>query len=126
MVELETVECVAGRGVVGDRFFDYKENYKGQITFFAWEVLADLWQQLQVAHQNPAATRRNVITEGVDLNQLVGRTFGIQGVNFEGIEECRPCAWMNGAIQEGAENRMRGRGGLRARIITTGQLRRDL
>jgi len=33
IVEVPEVECVAGRGLRGDRFFDFKENYKGQITF---------------------------------------------------------------------------------------------
>jgi len=34
MIEVESIECVAGHGVRGDRFFDYKVNYKGQLTFF--------------------------------------------------------------------------------------------
>jgi hypothetical protein len=36
--EVSPIECVAGRGIRGDRFLDYKENYKGQITFFAPEA----------------------------------------------------------------------------------------
>ena len=39
VMEVDAVECAAGRGIRGDRFFDYKPDYKGQITFFAWEVL---------------------------------------------------------------------------------------
>ncbi|MEZ5326446.1 MAG: hypothetical protein R3F19_15455 [Verrucomicrobiales bacterium] len=35
---LEQVECVAGKGLRGDRFYDYKDNYKGQVTFFSKEV----------------------------------------------------------------------------------------
>ncbi len=38
IVEMAQIECVAGRGLRGDRFFDFKGNYKGQITFFAWET----------------------------------------------------------------------------------------
>ena len=38
IIEVQEVECVAGRGIRGDRFFDYREDYKGQITFFAIEV----------------------------------------------------------------------------------------
>lgn len=37
-IEVSALECAAGRGIRGDRFFDYKDNYKGQITFFAIEV----------------------------------------------------------------------------------------
>ena len=126
LLEQEQIECVAGRGIRGDRFFDFKENYKGQITFFAWEVLTDLWEKFEVTDRNPAATRRNVITEGVDLNGLIGQRFVIQSVEFEGVEECRPCAWMNQAIKEGAEHSMKGRGGLRARIVTGGTLKCDI
>jgi MOSC domain-containing protein YiiM len=120
-----TVECVAGRGVRGDRFFDFKENYKGQITFFASEVFAEICQQLGVADKSPGVTRRNVITAGVDLNSLVGRKFSIQGVEFEGVAECSPCHWMNEVVAPGAEPALHGRGGLRARILTSGTLRVD-
>jgi MOSC domain-containing protein YiiM len=121
-----SVECVAGRGVRGDRFYDFKENYKGQITFFASEVFTEICQQLGVTVKSPGVTRRNVITAGVDLNSLVGRKFSIQGVEFEGVAECSPCHWMNEVIAPGAEAALLGRGGLRARILTSGTLRVDV
>jgi MOSC domain-containing protein YiiM len=120
-----SVECVAGRGVRGDRFYDFKENYKGQITFFASEVFTEICQQLGVTDKSPGVMRRNVITAGVDLNSLVGRKFSIQGVEFEGVAECSPCHWMNEVIAPGAEAALLGRGGLRARILTSGTLRVD-
>jgi MOSC domain-containing protein YiiM len=123
LVEVKEVECVAGKGLFGDRFFDFKDNYKGQITFFASEVFADVCQQVGIAGKSPGVTRRNVITSGVDLNTLIGKTFEVQGVQFEGVSECSPCYWMNGAIGPGAEAALHGRGGLRARILTDGVLR---
>jgi len=123
LVEVQQIECVAGRGVRGDRFFDYKEDYKGQITFFSSEVFQALCRELNVSGCSPSQTRRNVITEGVDLNTLIGRTFEIQGVQFEGSGECKPCYWMDQAIAPGAEKWLAGRGGLRARILTDGVLR---
>ena len=48
MLAVDALECVAGRGLRGDRFFDYKPDYKGQITFFAWEDLLQLWDELGV------------------------------------------------------------------------------
>ena len=47
-IEVPQVECVAGRGIRGDRFFDYKEDYKGQITFFAMEIYEELLRTLEV------------------------------------------------------------------------------
>lgn len=116
---------MAGRGLKGDRFFDFKTNYKGQVTFLASEVFAEVCQQLGVAEKSPGVTRRNVITRGVDLNSLVGKKFSVQGVEFEGVSECSPCHWMNHAIAPGAEAALHGRGGLRARILTDGKLRVD-
>jgi|ERR1035437_80959 MOSC domain-containing protein YiiM len=123
LVEKEELSCVAGRGIEGDRFFDYKDNYKGQITFFSAEVFAEICGLLGVPGKSPGVTRRNVITAGVDLNSLVDVEFEIQGVRFAGIAECSPCYWMDLAIAPGAEKLLQGRGGLRARILTDGILR---
>jgi MOSC domain-containing protein YiiM len=122
-LEVSEIECVAGRGIVGDRFLDYREDYKGQITFFSFEVLQDVCSRLGVRDASPSAVRRNVITQGIDLNQLIGERFSIQGLLFEGVCECKPCYWMDRAIAPGAEDLLQGRGGLRARILTSGTLR---
>jgi len=121
-VEVREIECVAGRGIQGDRFFDFKENYKGQITFFAWEIYAALCAELKLSGKSPGATRRNVITEGVDLNTLIGTDFEIQGLRFHGMAECSPCHWMDQAFAPGAEKFLQNRGGLRAQILTSGLL----
>jgi len=120
----EAVECVAGRGLVGDRYFDYKENFKGQITFFSKEVFDDVCRTLGLEDRSPSSLRRNVLIEGVDLNLLIGKRFEIQDVRFEGTQECAPCYWMDKALGNGAEVSLTGRGGLRARILSDGVLRR--
>jgi MOSC domain-containing protein YiiM len=122
LVEVAEIECVAGRGIIGDRFFDYQDNYQGQITFFAWEVYQDLCRQLDAKEKSPGVFRRNVITRGLDLNALVGQGFELQGVQFAGVAECKPCYWMDQAFARGAESALQGRGGLRARILTSGRL----
>ena len=125
MIERAEVECVAGRGLRGDRYFDHKEDYKGQVTFFAQETHQWLGDHLGV-HDKPASVfRRNIITSGADLNALIGAEFTVQGVRFLGMEEARPCYWMNQAFAEGAEAALRGRGGLRAKILSDGVLRRS-
>ena len=121
-IEVPSIDCVTGRGIRGDRFFDYKEDYKGQITFFALEVFEELGQTLNVQNCSSAAVRRNVITYGIDLNSLIEREFEMDGVRFHGTGECRPCYWMDRALAPGAENFLKGRGGLRARILSDGVL----
>ena len=67
-----------------------------------------------------------MITRGVDLNELIGQEFEVQGVRFFGMEECRPCYWMDRAFAPGAQQFLKGRGGLRAKILTYGRLRSTL
>lgn len=121
--KVEAVECLAGRGLVNDRFLDHKDDFKGQITFFDWAVYRRICQQCHLPDLDPALFRRNVLTSGVDLNTLIGQRFSVQGIEFEGVEECRPCYWMDEAIAPGAEAYLKGHGGLRARILNDGVLR---
>lgn len=123
--DTDKADCVAGRGLRGDRFFDHKDNYKGQITFFADEVYRDLCRTLSVYNKGPWVLRRNVLTREADLNELIGKEFEVQGIRFEGAAECAPCLWMNHAFGQGAEEFLCGRGGLRARILTSGTLRKE-
>lgn len=121
--EVNEVECKAGSGLVGDRYFDHKENYKGQITFFEMEVYERLQNELGTFDKPASAFRRNVLTRGIDLNALIGQTFEIQGIRFEGVEESKPCYWMDQAFGPGAEESLKKHGGLRARILSDGILR---
>jgi MOSC domain-containing protein YiiM len=123
MIEVPEIECVAGRGIRSDRYFDFKGDYKGQITFLSLDVFDELCGALQLQDCSPALARRNVITRGADLNELVGQEFEVQGVRFFGTEECRPCYWMDRAFAPGAEKFLKGRGGLRAKILSDGKLR---
>ena len=126
ILAVPALQCLAGRGIEGDRFLDFKPDYAGQITFFAWETYDDLCRQLNVApaERAPGVFRRNVVTRGLSLASLVGTEFELQGVRFAGVAECTPCYWMDRAFAPGAEAALRGRGGLRARILSDGVLRR--
>lgn len=125
MQDVAEVECVAREGLRGDRYFGFKDDYKGQVTFFeqeAWEMLCETFDERD---KSVDVFRRNIITRGVDLNQFIGQEFEVQGVRFQGIEESKPCYWMNTAFGPGAEKALMGRGGLRAKILSDGVLRRD-
>lgn len=123
--EVDELECVAGRGIRGDRFFDHAENFRGQITFFADEVYQEISQQLKISKQPVSVLRRNVVIRGVDLNELIGVEFEVQGIRFLGTEECSPCYWMNQAFGTGSKEALKGRGGLRAQILSDGTLRKN-
>lgn len=117
------MRCRAGWGLEGDRFYGYRPDYKGQVTFFAWETYAAAREKFGVSALTAGVFRRNVMVEGLDLNALVEARFAIDGVEFEGTGESRPCHWMNQVVAPGAEEWLRGQGGLRAKILTDGELR---
>ena len=123
IIPLKEVECVEGKGLTGDRYYNHKDNYKGQITFFEMEIYEKLCEELHAEAQPPSAFRRNIMTRGIDLNQWIGRKFLLQGVLFEGSEQCRPCYWMDQGFADGAEAALKNHGGLRARILSTGILK---
>jgi MOSC domain-containing protein YiiM len=120
LVEVPQIECVAGHGIRGDRFYNYRDNYKGQITFFSFEVFEKLARHFGLTDKSPGAARRNVIMSGVELNDLIGEEFSIQGVRLRGTAHCKPCYWMDHAIAPGAEEFLQGNGGLRAQILSDG------
>ena len=123
---VETVpsaEVVEGRGIVGDRFFDYKDDYKGQVTFFQIEDYQRLCEKFGVTDKSPTAFRRNILTRDIDLPSLIGKEFTVGGVRFLGTQEAKPCYWMEQAFCEGAEEALKGHGGLRAKALTSGSLK---
>ena len=120
LVEVSEIECVAGHGIRGDRFYDYRDDYKGQITFFSIEVFDKLAARFGLTNKSAGNLRRNVVVSGVNLNDLIGQEFSVQGVRLRGIAHCRPCYWMNQAMAPGAEEFLQGNGGLRAQILSDG------
>ncbi len=122
------IECVAGMGLKGDRYFGYKEDFKGQVTFFAAEAVDAVRREFRKPDLSSGEFRRNLIVRGVDLSEWVGKRFRFQGIEFEGSEECKPCYWMDQVAGDGAEEFLKAdfRGGLRARILSDGVLKSDL
>jgi len=121
--EVESIDCVAGRGIKGDRFFDYKPDFRGQITFFDWAVHERVRDEIVKGDLHPRAFRRNVVIEGIDLNELIDKRFTIGGLELTGSCECAPCYWMDQACAPGTDEFLRGQGGLRARIVKGGELK---
>jgi MOSC domain-containing protein YiiM len=115
-----------GKGIEGDRYFN-KTNKSpgGELTFIdATEV-----ERVNSIHgicTSPEMTRRNIITRGVDLNNLVGKPFSIGTAEFEGMELCQPCDYLGKLLKTETVTAKdiiiayMGRGGLRTRIVKTG------
>jgi FdhD protein len=123
MMRVEEALCEAGRGLAGDRYHDEEPGAKTQVTFVDRKVVDEMCRALGIVRPDYSSLRRNVLVSGVDLNSLIGKTFAIDGVSFEGVEECKPCYWMDEAVAPGANVFLAGRGGLRCRILNGGTLR---
>jgi MOSC domain-containing protein YiiM len=122
---VERVAAVAGRGLEGDRYFltegEPKPNRDRDLTLIATEAL----QALEAEHGitlSAAESRRNVATRGIDLNALEGRRFAVGEVECEGIELCEPCSHLQGLTRPGILRGLVHRGGLRAAIVSGGEI----
>lgn len=120
LVRVDNVEAVAGRGLVGDRYYEGRGTFSSpgrgyQLTLVEAEVLdaVDLpWEQ----------ARRNVVTRGIVLNALVGHRFMIGPVECIGRRLAEPCAHLEQLTQPGLLRPLVHRGGLRADILAGGTI----
>ena len=122
LIETQRIDCVAGKGLAGDRYFNHREDYKGQITFFSAEVFEKLCANFGINDKSIGVLRRNVIVSDIDLLSLIGCDFEIQGVKFHGTQHCAPCEWMDVAFAPGAKEFLKTNAGLRAKILTDGSI----
>jgi MOSC domain-containing protein YiiM len=120
-------EAVAGRGLVGDRYFlkegtfSAKDGPDREVTLIEAEALEGLAREYEISLQ-PFQARRNLLTRGVPLNHLVGKTFTVGPVVLRGIRLCEPCGHLEKLTYSGVEKGLKHRGGLRAQIVTGGPL----
>lgn len=119
------IECVAGMGLKGDRYFGYKPDFKGQVTFMDTAAVVAVREHFSLPGLTSSVFRRNLVVRGVDLGAWVGKRFRFQDIDFEAVEECKPCYWMDQTVAPGVEEFLKKnfRGGLRARILSNGILK---
>jgi MOSC domain-containing protein YiiM len=119
------VRAVPGRGLEGDRNFFAGEGTQPErdreLTLIATEALEGLAAEHGI-ELSAAESRRNVATRGIDLNGLEGKRFRIGDVECEGIELCEPCNHLQGLTRPGVLRGLVHRGGLRAAILSEGDI----
>jgi MOSC domain-containing protein YiiM len=127
--DADTVHLVAGKGIVGDRFFGKAAHMDAAVTLIAVEGLEAMAAELGVADPfDPLLTRRNVVLRGAHLAPLLGEEFVLESrgasVRLRAGRPANPCAWMDRVLAPGAHAAMRGRGGIRCRPLSDGVLHR--
>lgn len=127
--ERERVTVVAGKGIVGDRYF-YRHEEPGQnITLIEAEEIEAFFAE-QGRPCDLSSTRRNLVTRGVRVSELIGREFTIGGVRLRGVALCEPCMGLGrilegpGITPAGVVKRFLHRAGIRADVLTDGVIER--
>ena len=117
--EVESIEVIANKGVIGDRHFkDYNDPYC-QLSLIESENI-DYYNTKYGLNISYVDFRRNIITKKIQLNNLIGKNFFIGKVQVEGIDLCRPCRHLTEILnQENILKEFLRKGGLRCRILTS-------
>ena len=128
MQSLAAVSAIAGRGLDGDRYFHQTGTYSNHpgsgraLTLIEIEALEALAREYEVQIA-PILARRNIVTRAVALNHLVGKTFTVGATVLRGMRLCEPCLHLEKLTARGAARGLIHRGGLRAEIVSGGEIR---
>jgi MOSC domain-containing protein YiiM len=121
--EVETIEVLANKGVVGDRHFNNYNDPYCQLSLIEAENIDEY--NVKFGLNIPYLDfRRNIITKGIKLNDLVGKKLSIGNVEVEGIDLCRPCRHLTEMLdQENILKEFLRKGGLRCQILSSSKIK---
>ena len=120
--EVSKAELIAGKGIVGDRHFHENNSVRSQITLIESENI-DYYNNKSNTQIPYINFRRNVITKGIKLNDLVGKKIIIGSIKLLVHDLCRPCKHLQGML--GFDDILKEfllKGGLRCEIINGGKI----
>jgi len=130
MRSVDEARLEEGQGIVGDRYYSdkgtFSEKLKGspdsEVTLIESEQIDDFNRRngLDIDYGSP---RRNIVTKGIWLNELVNVQFRVGEVLLEGIRLCEPCAHLARLVTEKVLPGLVHRAGLRARIVSSGSIK---
>ena len=128
MQSLAEVRTLKGRGLEGDRYlkgvgtYSKKPGVDREVTLIEAEALRALEAERGI-DLRPEESRRNLLTEGIRLNPLVGKTFRVGEVHLMGVRICEPCGYLQELTGKEVFEPLKSRGGLRAQILVDGTIR---
>jgi MOSC domain-containing protein YiiM len=119
---VESVRALAGRGLEGNRYFFETDAPAGvALTLIAAEAVEAMEREHGISIE-PRESRRNVVTRGIDVNELVGKRFRVGDVECRGVQLCEPCTTLEAMTTQGVIKGLAHRGGLNADILSDGQI----
>ena len=120
--EVEKIEILSGKGVVGDRSFQDSNDARKQITLIESENI-DYYNNKFNIDYTYLDFRRNVVTKGIELNNLVGKKLSIGNIEIEVHDLCRPCKHLEETLKgKDIIKEFLHKGGLRCEILTSGTI----
>jgi MOSC domain-containing protein YiiM len=130
MEEVPSVEVVVGEGLAGDRYgagvgaaqLQGRRKPENEVTLIACEAIEAANDEFKFTIEH-LETRRNLLTEGVPLNELVGKSFRVGEVVLKGLELCEPCGYLEKRTFPGIKEALKHRGGLRCCVLDGGTIR---
>jgi MOSC domain-containing protein YiiM len=128
MISVESARAIPGKGLEGDRYCLETGTYSSdpsphrQVTLIEDEALEALARDYEIELE-PGASRRNIVTQGVPLNHLVGSEFHVGDVLLRGTKLCEPCHHLEKVVGRAVRPGLVHRGGLRAEILSGGIIR---
>jgi MOSC domain-containing protein YiiM len=121
--EINEIEVLSGKGIVGDRYFRDLKHNRGQITLIEKENI-DYYNNKYKTEISYIDFRRNIITEGIELNNLIKKEMEIGSVKIFPYELCRPCLHL--ARMVNGKDIMKEfllKGGLRCEVLVSGKIK---
>jgi MOSC domain-containing protein YiiM len=114
---VDSVVAVAGKGLEGDRHYRDAGARPGEAL-----TLVEA-EEVEGAALDPGATRRQLTTRGVRLNDLVGKRFRVGEVECYGSHLCEPCAHLQEMTRPGIIKELAHRAGINADVLVGGIIR---
>lgn len=129
MVSHDRIEAISGAGLAGDRyalglgFYSARPLPGGarELTLIETEALAEIETETGI-RLLPIECRRNIVTSGIRVHDLIGKKFTIGSLLCEGVRDCPPCVHLVELTSKDVFKAMAYRGGLRANILTGGEI----
>jgi len=120
--EMKSVDAVKGKGLLNDRKMRENNDKKSQLTLIEIESI-NYYNKVSKSSIKPLNFRRNIVTEGVELNKLINKEFSIGTVKVKGHDLCHPCKYLQEFLgQKNLVKDLIKKGGLRCEILSTGKI----
>ena len=122
MLDCKIVEVISGKGIMNDRYFDDTNEKDLQITLIESENI-DYYNKISNTNIPYINFRRNIITSGVKLNDLVGTDFFVGSIKLRAHRLCDPCKYLQDMLKdEKLVKKLINRGGLRCEVLSSGKI----